>query len=40
MGIGVYEAKTYIAQNSGTISVKSILNEGSTFTVLFPIIKN
>ncbi len=36
MGIGVYEAQTYVNQHSGTLSVQSTPGEGSCFTLTFP----
>ena len=36
MGIGVYEAKTYILKHSGTIFVESELGQGTTFTLHLP----
>jgi putative PEP-CTERM system histidine kinase len=36
MGIGVYEAKTYIQQHSGSITVESVLGEGTCFSIVFP----
>lgn len=38
MGIGVYEAKEYIHQVGGKLSVKTQKNKGSTFTLEFPLI--
>ncbi|MCW8930351.1 MAG: PEP-CTERM system histidine kinase PrsK [Gammaproteobacteria bacterium] len=37
MGIGVYEAKSYILRHSGTISVESEINNGTTFTLHLPL---
>ncbi len=37
MGIGVYEAKSYILKHSGTISVESEVNHGTTFTIRLPL---
>ncbi len=37
MGIGVYEAKSYILKHSGTISVKSEVEHGTTFTIHLPL---
>ncbi len=37
MGIGVYEAKSYILKHSGTISVKSEPGQGTTFTIHLPL---
>lgn len=39
MGIGVYQAKTYIEQHGGQITVQSVVSEGTTFTISFPIIQ-
>lgn len=38
MGIGVYEAKEYIHQVGGKLSVETQKNKGSTFTLEFPLI--
>ncbi len=38
MGIGVYEAKSYILKHSGSISVKSELNQGTEFTIQLPLL--
>lgn len=37
MGIGVYEAKSYILKHSGTIAVKSEIGQGTTFTIHLPL---
>ncbi len=37
MGIGVYEAKSYILKHSGTISVQSKIGQGTTFTIQLPL---
>ena len=37
MGIGVYEAKSYILKHSGTISVESEVEQGTTFTIHLPL---
>ncbi len=37
MGIGVYEAKSYIMQHSGTISVTSTPGVGTIFTIYLPL---
>ncbi len=37
MGIGVYEAKEYINQQSGTIDVESYPGKGTTFTIVLPL---
>lgn len=39
MGIGVYEAKQFVENNAGTIRVKSIVGEGTEFTLRLPKIK-
>ena len=39
MGIGVYEAKSYILKHSGTISVESEVEQGTTFTIHLPLSK-
>ena len=36
MGIGVYEAKSYILKHSGSISVESEVGQGTIFTVQLP----
>ncbi len=37
MGIGVYEAKTYILKHSGTISVESEVGQGTSFVIHLPL---
>lgn len=37
MGIGVYEAKSYILKHSGTISVDSEVDKGTTFIIHLPL---
>ena len=37
MGIGVYEAKSYILKHSGSISVKSEVGQGTVFTIQLPL---
>lgn len=39
MGIGVYEAKDYILNHSGKISVTSEVNKGTTFYIELPLLK-
>jgi len=36
MGIGVYEAKDYILNHSGSLSVISDVNQGTEFTIQLP----
>ncbi len=40
MGIGVYEAKNYILNHSGKISVTSELNKGTTFCIELPLMES
>ncbi len=37
MGIGVFEAKSYILKHSGSISVESEVGRGTTFNICFPL---
>ncbi|GGW62850.1 XrtA/PEP-CTERM system histidine kinase PrsK [Alishewanella tabrizica] len=37
MGIGVYDAQTFIEQAGGSIKVSSVLNEGTTFSIQLPL---
>ena len=39
MGIGVYEARDYILKFSGSIAVDSKPDEGTTFTIRLPLVK-
>ena len=39
MGIGVYEARSYILKHSGTIHVESEVGKGTTFTINLPLFK-
>ena len=38
MGIGVYEAKEYVHNVGGKLSVETVKNKGSTFTLEFPMV--
>ena len=40
MGIGVYQAKDYIEQLGGSLSVTSTINVGTTFVVKLPLLRN
>ncbi|MGE3320161.1 MAG: XrtA/PEP-CTERM system histidine kinase PrsK [Candidatus Berkiella sp.] len=40
MGIGVYEAKEYVHNVGGKLLVETIKNQGSTFTLEFPLLAN
>lgn len=37
MGIGVFEAKSYILKHSGSIAVESEVGQGTTFKIYFPL---
>jgi putative PEP-CTERM system histidine kinase len=40
MGIGVYESREYITTMGGTLSAKSEVNKGTTFTIRMPVIES
>ncbi len=39
MGIGVYEAREYILSQGGDISVKSVVDVGTVFSIKYPLVK-
>jgi signal transduction histidine kinase len=39
MGIGVFESREYIQELGGVLEVTSVPSQGSTFTIMLPLLK-